>query len=390
MPVIDVDSHYYEPFSWLADTDAALAAELPDIDKVTLVITTAFGEVLSTLPPELKPDPLSRIPKELMGGATELTPELIERGEMLLEWWLTTVAGAHKPEDRIKFCDEQGIDQQFVLPTFAFNPISLVRREMPDKTPRILSAYNTWTCNNLAGHTDRLIPAGVVDLKTMTRAEIEAEFAKLRAGGSRVVLFWPAPVEGKSIAHPDYEWFWAGAADHGLMPMVHVGAGRPNVDLGWLNNGREFPSSLVGYFAQLHQIPELVLSELVASGMFDRYPNLRVIVSELGVDWLPTFMRRLDALAKAGKADNAWAYDLLPSAYMRRQVRVSPLEFDPIGRVIEEGGEGIVVFASDYPHPEGGQNAVATQIAKLGDKVSADARDGFLGGTIAKDLALTA
>lgn len=210
MPVIDVDSHYYEPFGWLEETDPDLAAQLPPTDKVTLILSTAFGEVLSTLPPQFRPDPLSRIPKEFLGGATEVTPELIQRGEMLLELWINTFKGGHDPAARVAFCDEQGIDQQFILPTFAFNPISYVRREMPELTPRILSAYNRWTCNRLAGHTDRLVPAGVVDLKTMSREQVLAELASLGAGGSRVVLFWPSPVEGRSIAHPDYEWFWAG------------------------------------------------------------------------------------------------------------------------------------------------------------------------------------
>lgn len=387
MTVIDVDSHYYEPFEWLTDTDPKLAAELPPTDKVTLVLTTAFGEVLSTLPPEFKPDPFSRIPKELLGGAEEITPELIERGEMLLEMWIQGFKGGHDPAARVAFCDEQGIDKQFILPTFAFNPISYVRREMTAETPRILSAYNRWTCERLAGHTDRLVPAGVVDLKTMTKEQILAEFAALRDGGSRVFLFWPSPVDGKSIAHPDFEWFWAGATEHGLMPMVHVGAGRPNVDLGWLNNGREFPSQLVAYFGQLHQIPELVLSELVAAGIFDRHPDLRVLISELGVDWLPTFVRRLDALAKQGKQQNAWTFDHLPSEYFRRQVRVSPLEFDPVDRVIDEIGSGMVVFASDYPHPEGGSDARSGFDEKL-SSIDDEARAEFFGATIERDLAL--
>src|SRR5687767_13712042 len=107
MTVIDVDRHYYEPFEWLTDTDPELAATLPPIDKVTLVVTTAFGEVLSTLPPEVSHDPFSRIPKQFLGGAESITREVQARGEVLLEWWLCTVHGALVSEARLAFSDEQ-------------------------------------------------------------------------------------------------------------------------------------------------------------------------------------------------------------------------------------------------------------------------------------------
>ena len=384
MTVIDVDSHYYEPFEWLTETDPELAAMLPQIDKITLVVTTAFGEVLSTLPPHLRPNFISQLPKELIGDATELSPEMIAIGEQFLAGWLGSVKGAHDPADRLAFCDDNGIDRQFVLPTFAFNPISYVRREMPDQAARLLSAYNRWTLGNLAGHTDRLMPAGIVDLKFMTEDVLLVELKTLREGGARTVLFWPSPVDGKSIAHPDFEWFWAGCSDLGIMPMVHVGAGRPNVDLGWMNNGRPFPLSLVSYFAQLHQIPELVLSELVAAGTFDRHPNLRVLVSELGVAWLPSFLDRLDGLAKAG--GKAWPYEMLPSGYLRRQVRVSPLEADRVGDVVATVGSGLVVFASDYPHPEGGSDAVKAFTAQFEGTVDDLTAADFFGTTIERDL----
>lgn len=388
MTVIDIDSHYYEPFSWLEETDPELAAELPKVDKVTLVVTTAFGEVLSSLPPQYKPDPFSRIPKAFLGGAEEITPEVIARGEMMLEAWLGSMQGAYKPEGRIAHLDEQGIDQQWILPTFAFNPIARVRKDLTDKTPRILAAYNEWATGNVAGHTDRLMPLVIVDLRTMDRETVVSELKKGRERGSRSFLFWPQPVDDKSLAHPDHEWFWAAAAETGMMPMIHVGAGRPQIDLAWLNNGREFPSQLAAYFAQLHQIPEVLLTELLAAGIFERYPTLRVLVAELGIDWLPLFMRRAKRLG--AEAGGMWPYPLSPAEYLQRNVRVSPLHTDPAAYVINEVDADMVVFSSDFPHPEGGQNAVETFKEKLVGKVDDDRVAKFFGETIAEDMALTA
>lgn len=384
MRVIDIDSHYFEPFEWLEETDPTLVAELPQIDKLTLVLTTAFGEVLSTLPPQFKPDPYDRIPKGLLPEGGAITPEILEQGSQMMEAWVHSVPGAHKLDDRLAFLNAQGIDEQWVLPTFAFNPISFIRREKPELAGRLLSAYNTWACENLAG-SDRVSAVTVVDLKTMDRQAVENELKLTRERGSRSFLFWPSPVEGVSLGHPDLDWFWATAADHGLMPQVHVGAGRPNIDYGWLNNGREFPSQHIAYFGQLHQIPELLLLELLGAGTFEKHPNLRIIVAELGIDWLPSFVRRADRLAKG--AGEAWGYPLLPSEYLRRQLRVSPLHTDPVAHVIDEVGKDLVVFSTDYPHPEGGANAVSAFREKLAKReVAAAVTDAFFGGTIQADL----
>ena len=85
-----------------------MAEMLPPIDKVTLVVTTAFGEVLSTLPPEYRPDPISMIPKEFLGGADHMTPEVLARGEMLLDMWLGSTPAFHDASARLGHCDAAG------------------------------------------------------------------------------------------------------------------------------------------------------------------------------------------------------------------------------------------------------------------------------------------
>ena len=70
MTVIDVDSHFFEPFDWLDKTDPELAAEIPEVDELTLVLTTAFGEVLAALPPQNRPNPGDAKPQPQGGAPT--------------------------------------------------------------------------------------------------------------------------------------------------------------------------------------------------------------------------------------------------------------------------------------------------------------------------------
>ena len=48
-----------------------------------------------------------------------------------------------------------------------------------------------------------------------------------------------------------------------------------------------------------------------------------------------------------------------PSDYVRRQIKFSPFAGEPLGWIIENAGPELLVFGSDYPHPEGTSNPIA-------------------------------
>jgi predicted TIM-barrel fold metal-dependent hydrolase len=50
--------------------------------------------------------------------------------------------------------------------------------------------------------------------------------------------------------------------------------------------------------------------------------------------------------------------ELRPSEYVRRQIRVTPYPSEPVGWIIEQVGEEVCLFSSDYPHVEGGRNPI--------------------------------
>jgi predicted TIM-barrel fold metal-dependent hydrolase len=389
MRVIDVDSHFYEPLDWLTETAPALAARCPALDPLTLAATTAFGDIITTLPGGVRPDdPLEILPKPLTDLLSKATPEARAK---LVDGFVATIAGvpgAADAKSRIEYLDQQGIDYQFVLPTFAFNPISRARRQDPALAPALIRAYNRWACERLAGEP-RLAMVSVVDLETMDRSQVLEELEETRRAGSRSFSFWVGPMRGKSLAHPDFEWLWACAEDLGLFPMLHVGAGRPGVDIDWLRNGRQFPSRVLAYMTQLQAIAEVALAELIYGGVLERHPKLRLLVCELGVAWIPGWLERIDRImVHAGTTGRLFeSLALRPSEYARRQIRVSPVADDPVAAVIDQPGGEMIVFASDYPHVEGGANAITLHRKNL-DGVAEAKVSRFFGETIQADLAL--
>ncbi len=99
------------------------------------------------------------------------------------------------------------------------------------------------------------------------------------------------------------------------------------------------------------------LVSMLCRGTFARHPELRVVIIEAGVTWLPSLLWRLDASWKALRSEVPWVR-ALPSETVRDQVRFTtqPLEqpSDPrhlrqaLGMV--DGIEAMLMYASDYPH----------------------------------------
>ncbi len=68
---------------------------------------------------------------------------------------------------------------------------------------------------------------------------------------------------------------------------------------------------------------------------------------EHGAFWVPSWMQALDYTARLFRLKKQ------PSDYVRQHLKVSPFAGEPVGWIIDNVGPELLVFASDYPHPEG-------------------------------------
>jgi predicted TIM-barrel fold metal-dependent hydrolase len=201
----------------------------------------------------------------------------------------------------------------------------------------------------------------------MARA-VETLETGLRNG---ISAFWvPSdPPEGRSPAHLDYEPIWARLAEAKVPVMLHLGGGRL-LPPAYHENGRPRPTDFLGggenlrgkdYPAVSHS-PENFLNTLVLDGVFQRHENLRCGVIELGATWVPGFIRMLDHAAHAFRKTEPLiaGLELKPSEYIKRQVRFSLFPYEEPGWLIEQSGADLFMFASDFPHPEGGRDPIGS------------------------------
>ena len=95
----------------------------------------------------------------------------------------------------------------------------------------------------------------------------------------------------------------------------------------------------------------LTLAGLVYGGVFERHPELQVLVLECGGGWIAHWMDRFDEFLEAYDWALTAPMSLTPSEYFRRNCVIS---FDPgertMGAMADLAGEDNLIWATDFPH----------------------------------------
>jgi predicted TIM-barrel fold metal-dependent hydrolase len=275
---------------------------------------------------------------------------------------------------RLAAMDEMGVGRQLLFP-------NTVLRELRLPTPEALESCRRYNDFVLAFNREGRGRARAVCQVNMSSADWA--IAELRrvidAGASGVLLPCAVPPAGTSPANPLWDPFWRVFEESGTPALLHIGAGglatgepddpmfppRAFADAPTLR--ALFPERPGGeeqfgpfYIVVAHMAAEVYLTCLLMGGVFERFPGLRFGVIEFGASWLGPLAERLDRhaalLTKVGAH-----YPLLPSEYLRRNVRVTPQWTEPLDVLIERSGlHECYVFSTDYPHVEGGRHPVAS------------------------------
>jgi predicted TIM-barrel fold metal-dependent hydrolase len=112
---------------------------------------------------------------------------------------------------------------------------------------------------------------------------------------------------------------------------------------------------------------------MVFSGILEKRPNVKLVLGEAGLGWIPYVVERLDhELVKYWDTIKDHRLEMKPSEIFARQIYVT-YEDEKVGvELIPHIGIGNVMWASDYPHgdstwPESRKAIEQSPIASLGD-----------------------
>jgi predicted TIM-barrel fold metal-dependent hydrolase len=161
-----------------------------------------------------------------------------------------------------------------------------------------------------------------------------------------------APDNLRPAGHPSYWPIYEACEHYGLPVAFHVLAGH-----------RITPSGAANYYFEEHCDFALfnfpLISSLIFEGVFNRFPNLKIVLVELAWSWAVPFAWRLDHAYRMNRREVPHL-DRLPSEYLAEHVyyTTQPMEepeqdiwFDDLLEQFETSGMSKnLLFSSDYPH----------------------------------------
>lgn len=328
---------------------------------------------------------LSALPEIERARALHADPEYRSEDEsqlMARKNWRAT--GSFIADDRPQALDQLGFASQLVFPTLFSTHIEVLEHgddhELTYQTASAANRAHLRFCDV----DPRLLGVAHVPLATFEGAAAAATEA-IALGASALLIPNRCP-RHHSPSHVNFDPVWAQAQEAGIPVLMHVATPELVLPPQHRNNGlppepdfhgggENFRS--VSYMA-ISSAPMQNLSMMIFDGVFERFPDLRMGIIELGAVWVPGFMRQLEAAfeAFARHEDRLKKLSLRPSEYVRRQIRVTPYPTEPTGWIIQEAGPEICMFSSDFPHVEGGRNPLRRFDNEVAD-LSADVQDRF-------------
>jgi predicted TIM-barrel fold metal-dependent hydrolase len=221
----------------------------------------------------------------------------------------------------------------------------------------------------------RLLPVGFVPWNEPELA-LQATSEAIDLGCAAILFPSKPPRRAKSITHPDFDAMWRTLEEREVPFVLHVGGAGRLVPSEFHDNGRPVTDFLGGgenirakdYMGIAH-MTESFLAALIFDGILERFPGLRGGSIEQGAMWVVTWLRRLDLAQQSFGRNEPTLRDLpcRPSEYVRDRLFFTPFPGEPVGWMIEQGGEELFCFSSDYPHPEGTKDPIGRFEATLAD-----------------------
>ncbi len=217
-----------------------------------------------------------------------------------------------------------------------------------DMAAGLARAVNDWIAREWLDREPRLRASIVVSPQNPEFAVDEIERCATDRRFVQVLL----PVSDELPPGRRAHWpIYAAAARNGLPVGFHAGTAykHPPTSVGW-------PSLVTEEYVGQAQAFQGALTSLVCEGVFAKFPDLRVVLLESGVTWLPAHLWRLTKFWRGLRMEVPWV-DRPPTEIVRDHVRLTAQPFDgptnsaQLSRVLEQlGSDALLLFATDYPH----------------------------------------
>jgi predicted TIM-barrel fold metal-dependent hydrolase len=300
--------------------------------------------------------------------------------------------GATSVERRLEVMDVTGIKRQLMFPGVGLLGVILtqqgqhfgLKRDHVTYGNEIVSAANDWAIR-VARTSERVRPVATVCADTPEKL-LDTARRLIDAGIRAVWLPSGTPPGGLSPAHPALDPLWALLAEKNVTLCLHIGFDTKVFGTEVWKDAPAFKGfKAVAEFeldpwtmSSNYLVHQNFVLTLTLGGVFERHPQLRMAVIETGGFWIGPLSEQLDMFHREDpggvkKSGKGFRLAHPPSFYIKRNVRVSCFDFEPVDTYIKRYDmNDVFCFATDYPHLEGGKDPAGSfyaSLAPLGDPI---------------------
>jgi uncharacterized protein len=346
--IIDADTHLTEPHDlWIKRAPASIRDRVPQVKPLNGVRSWVIDGDKSI---GTGAHPNSAILKE--GG------KIRDLDKFLKVQFEDVHAGSSSVKERLEVMDEAGIHAQIVYPNilgFGGQAAAKVDRDLSLACVKI---YNDAMAELQEESGQRLFPMALLPWWDVRESVKETE--RCAAMGLRGININSDPhyhedASGEKIPDLGHEhWYplWEVCVDKELPVNFHIGASETAIDWmgqqGWPSLSYDLRSGISG--AMIFFNNGKVVSNLIYSGMLDRFPAIKFVSVESGVGWVPFLKEALDYQREEIAETKSFAKK--PSEYFASNFYFCFwFEKDDISHTLHRVGVDNCLFETDFPHP---------------------------------------
>ncbi|HKY92474.1 MAG TPA: amidohydrolase family protein [Nevskiaceae bacterium] len=256
--------------------------------------------------------------------------------------------GVYEPNARVGDMNVNGIAASLnfgSFPGFDGNRF----HKVPDKAAALihLRAYNDWHVDEwCASHPGRFIPCALLPTWDM-KATVEELHRLAKKGVTAVSINENPTVLGQPSIHNAYwEPLWKTVTDLDIAICLHIGAGNPAP-----HASMETP--IEAWITTMPMSISVGAADWLQLAALERYPAMKIALSEGGIGWIPYFLERADFSHERHKA---WTHSgfkgTKPSEVFKRHFLNCFID-DAFGlKNLDSLNEDMVSYECDYPHSD--------------------------------------
>lgn len=283
----------------------------------------------------------------------------------------------YDPHVRIKDMDLDGVTGDVLYPSIALSGWMI---PASDLVSAMFRAYNDWVAEYCKPYSARLRGLALLNVDNVEEAVQELHrAANMGLAGAMIPV---GPLE-PPYYHTVYEPLWAAAQDLEMPLTLHVGTARwwpgaPELTLEILSDPYELTNSDIR--------ARNALVWMMFSGVFDRYPKLKVGAIEYEAAWAAYFLDKMDNVYTQRPLDfvKRFKSDAIPSDLFRESVFISFQEDALAVRLRDHIGIDSLCWGSDFPHAESTFPRSREIVDRILQEVPPDEKAKIAGGNTAR------